>query len=146
MMTTSPYSDDELLAYLDEQLSVQRMAVIEQELRQSEPLRNYLASLLRIRDSGEHTVGEVWRRGRLSCPTRPQLQAFLSRSLEADWLNYVDFHLHTVGCRYCLANLDDLAATSSPTTTTTPAATAEQRRKKFFQSSAGRLRSSSTDP
>lgn len=141
MMTSFPYSDDELLAYLDEQLSVQRMALIEGDLRQSPPLRNYLAGLLRIRDSGEHTVGEVWRRGRLSCPSRPQLQAFLAQALEADWLNYVDFHLHTVGCRYCLANLEDLAATGSPATGS-PATTTEQRRKKFFQSSAGRLRSS----
>jgi hypothetical protein len=139
-MTTFPFSDDELLAYLDEQLPVPRMAEIEGASRQSALLRNHLASLLRSRDSGEHTVGEVWRRGRLSCPTRSQLQEFLARTLEADWRNYIDFHLHTVGCRYCLANLEDLEAALSS------AAATEQRRKKFFQSSAGRLRTSSTDP
>jgi hypothetical protein len=34
--------------------------------------------------------------------------AFLLGTLDKDWHDYVDFHLNTLGCHYCRANLDDL--------------------------------------
>ena len=70
---TTNYSSEELLAYLAEQLPAERMAAIEQSLRTSESMRRELAALARERDQGGFTVGEVWRRGCLSCPTRQQL-------------------------------------------------------------------------
>jgi hypothetical protein len=129
------FTDAELLAYLDEGLPVERMAAVENALRASDDLRNRTAGLRMQRDEQGHSVGEIWRRGRLSCPTRHQLGSFLLGALPAELAQYFRFHLETVGCRYCAANLDDLRQSANQA----PAETA-QRRQKFFQSSAGYVR------
>ncbi len=51
---------------------------------------------------------ETWESHRLSCPKRSTLGAFLLETLEAEWFDYVDFHLATVGCRFCRASFKDL--------------------------------------
>lgn len=132
-MGDTEFTDNELLSYLDELLPADQMAVAESALRGSEPLRNRLGALSRQRDSGVHSVGEIWRRMRLSCPTRSQLGSYLLDALENEMRQYIDFHLKTVGCRICVANLDDLeqAMKSKPE--------AERRRQRYFQSSAGYL-------
>jgi len=126
-------SDSELAAFLDEALPAEQMARLERELRKSDGLRRRLANLSRRRDQGLHSVGEIWRRNRLSCPTRRQLGGFVLRTLDDATAKYVDFHIRTVGCRLCAANLTDLeqAADAQPETAS--------RRRKFFQSSAGLL-------
>ena len=124
----------ELRAYLAEQLPAERMATIERTLRDSEPLRQQLATLARDTDQGGVTVGEVWRRGRLSCPTRSQLGAFLLDAIENAQREYLEFHLQTVGCRVCNANLVDLQQAQSA------APEKQRRRRKYFESSAGYLR------
>ena len=133
-MATPAISDEQLLAYLDEALPLDQMTPIESELRRSESLRNRAAGLLRHRDDGMHSVGEIWRRMRLSCPSRSELGGFVLGTLERGLADYVDFHLRTVGCRYCAANLADLEQASAGTDE------APQRRQKFFQTSAGYLR------
>jgi hypothetical protein len=132
-MAAAPIVDSQLAAFLDEALPAEQMAKIERELRKSEGLRRRLANLSRRRDQGLHSVGEIWRRNRLSCPTRRQLGGFVLRTLDEAAAKYVDFHIRTVGCRVCAANLTDLeqAAEARPETA--------NRRRKFFQSSAGLL-------
>jgi hypothetical protein len=129
------FADAELLAYLDEGLPVERMAAIENALRTSSGLRERAAGLRMRRDEQGHSVGDIWRRGRLSCPTRHQLGSYLLGALPAELAQYFRFHLETVGCRYCAANLDDLRQSASQATTETA-----RRRQKFFQSSAGYVR------
>jgi len=129
------FTDAELLAYLDEGLPVERMAAVENALRASADLRNRTAGLRSQRDGQGHSVGEIWRRGRLTCPTRHQLGSYLLGALPAQLAQYFRFHLETVGCRYCAANLEDLRLASSQSTSETT-----QRRQKFFQSSAGYVR------
>jgi len=129
------FTDSELLAFLDEGLPVERMAAVENVLRQSAELRTRIAALRQQREVAGHSVGEIWRRGRLSCPTRHQLGSYLLDALPAQLTEYVTFHLETVGCRYCAANLDDLRQSSQQALTEVA-----QRRQKFFQSSAGHLR------
>jgi hypothetical protein len=90
--------------------------------------------VLQERDRGEHSVGAVWRRHRLSCPTREQLGSFLLQALEPGFQDYVEFHLKTVACPYCQANLADLQARQQEAAPKT-----QQRRRRFFQSSAGLL-------
>lgn len=129
-------SDDELLAYLDEQLPAERATAVEKELRASSVLRQQAALLVRRRDQGGHTVGEIWRRNRLSCLSRSQLGSYLLGTASDDLTDYIDFHLRTIGCRLCEANLQDLRESSrSPEDSS-------RRRRKFFESSAGNLRSS----
>lgn len=132
-MASPTFSDHELAAYLDEMLSAERMTEVEKSLRKSESLRNRLSSISRHRDAGVHSVGEIWRRERLSCPTRQQLGSYLLGTLDPAASDYLEFHIRTVGCRVCAANLADLEqqAESAPETSA--------RRRKFFQSSAGYL-------
>src|SRR5690606_2651873 len=77
IMTHDHLTDDQLLAYLDEMLPVEKLGAIESELRDSEELRRRLSGLMRRRDQGVHSIGEMWRRARLSCPARSQLGGYL---------------------------------------------------------------------
>lgn len=133
-MPATTYSDEQLLAYLDEQLPVEELAGLEQVMRSSDALRRRTALLARNRDQGAHTVGAIWRRLRLSCLTRSQLGSYLLGVLDRDQTDYVEFHLHTLGCRYCNANLQDLEEHQKTTTES------NSRRQRYFESSAGLLR------
>jgi hypothetical protein len=122
-------------AYLDDALDDRDTARIEQGLRDSELLRKQLHALLQERDRGEHSLGAIWRRQRLSCLTREQLGSYLLQTLEPDWHDYVEFHLHQVGCAFCQANLADLQDRQKEA-----APQVQRRRQRFFESSAGLLR------
>ncbi|MGE0607305.1 MAG: hypothetical protein AB7O62_09445 [Pirellulales bacterium] len=125
----------ELEAYLDESLPVEEMMRMEEALRREPALLSRLKAINSRRDSGGHTLGEIWRRHRLSCPPREQLGSYLLDALSPAAGDYIEFHLQTVGCRLCQANLADLRQQQSEA-----AATVQTRRKKYFQSSAGLLR------
>jgi hypothetical protein len=131
------FTDAELAAFLDEDLPQERMASIEQALRDNPELGKRITSIVGQRDAGVHTVGAMWRRNRLSCPSREQLGSFLLEVLDASHMRYVRFHLESVGCRVCNASLADLRSAHAADTE----AEIATRRKKYFQSSAGYLSS-----
>ena len=133
-MAMSEITREQLHAYLDDALSDAETARVEQALRESETLRRSLRQAMQERDRGEHSLGAVWRRERLTCPTREQLGSYLLQVLDEGELDYLDFHLNTIGCPYCVANLADLQALQQE-----PAPRARERRRRFFQSSAGYL-------
>jgi len=128
------FTSTELLGFLDEALSPADMAHIEQALRADPALLQQLAAVNGQRDAGIHSVGEIWRRHRLTCPTREQLGSFLLDVLDDGQARYIRLHLNAVECRYCRANVDDLKRQKSE-----QAAAADGRRRKYFQSSAGHL-------
>jgi hypothetical protein len=123
-----------LLGYIEDALDEPQMAHIEQNLRDSEPLRLQLKQLMQERDRGEHSVGAIWRRQRLSCPKRDQLGSYLLGVLDDDVQDYIQFHLKTIGCAFCLANLADLQTQQQ-----SDDGQVKSRRKRYFQSSAGLL-------
>ena len=125
---------EQLHAYLDDALSETEMATIEQALRESEPLRQRLRQAMQERDRGDHSLGAVWRRERLTCPTREQLGSYLLQVLADGDLEYIEFHLTTIGCPFCVANLQDLQTRQQE-----PAPQARDRRRRYFESSAGYL-------
>lgn len=129
------FTQAELEAYLDEALSPPEMAAMEAVLRGRPDLLQQLATINSRRDAGMHSLGEIWRRNRLSCLTREQLGSYLLGALAADQANYVQFHLETIGCRYCQANRDDLRREQEESQDH-----AQRRRSKYFESSAGHLR------
>lgn len=129
-------SDPVLLAYMDESLSAEVMATIEHELRRDPKLRERLSALISHRESGIHSVGDIWRRNRLSCPSREELGSYLLGAMMDDAASYVQFHVEKIGCRYCQANLEDLKSAEG---TSADAAIVRQRRDRFFQSSVGRI-------
>lgn len=129
------WTDRELAAWLDESLPVERMAAFENNLRENSALRSRLAVVIRERDQGGNTIGEIWQRSRLSCPSRTELGGYLLGTLSTEPADYIEFHLKTVGCRVCQANLLDLEEQSKQS------GQVPDRRRRFFESSAGLLRS-----
>lgn len=130
------WTDREISAWLDELLSASRMAEFESALRKDSTLQSRVAQIIRFRDQGGNSIGEVWQRARLSCPTRSELGGYLLGTLAPDAAHYIEFHLQTVGCRVCQANLSDLEEQS------TQPEQVPGRRRRFFESSAGLLRRS----
>ncbi len=128
-------SQADLQSYLDESLPPAEMAAVEAELRTRPELLAQLAAINGRRDAGLHSVGEIWRRQRLSCPPRPQLGSHLLGALDEEHAAYIEFHLTIIGCRYCQANLEDLRRQQEE-----KAETVQTRRTKYFQSTAGHLR------
>jgi hypothetical protein len=124
----------ELEAYLDEALPAEEMARIEDLLRRQPELLDELATINSRRDAGVHSLGEIWRRHRLSCPPREQLGGLLLGTLSKQQSEYLRFHIDVVGCRLCKANLADLENQQAEA-----AEAAQSRRRKYFQSSAGYL-------
>jgi hypothetical protein len=125
---------EKLHAYLDDALTDAETAQVEQALRGSEPLRRALHLAMQERDRGDHSLGAVWRRERLTCPTREQLGSYLLQVLDEALQDYIEFHLKTVACPFCVANLADLEALQKE-----PAPQVKARQRRYFQSSAGYL-------
>jgi hypothetical protein len=131
----SQFTDAELGAFLDEGLPSEKMTAIEEALRGDDELQERLSAINGRRDAGVHSLGEIWRRHRLSCPTREHLGSFLLGVLPRNAADYVKFHVEIVQCRYCAASLVDLKAQQSAAEADVAA-----RRQKYFQSSVGHLR------
>jgi hypothetical protein len=129
------FTQADLEAYLDEALPMELMAQVEGALRDDPKLAQQLMAINGRRDAGLHSLGEIWRRHRLTCPSREQLGSFLLEVLDTDELAHIRFHLEVSGCRTCQANLEDLKTRRVEDRTAV-----EGRRKKYFQSSAGQLR------
>lgn len=82
--------------------------------------------------SADATIARVWRQRRLSCLKRSTIGSHLLGVLEDPWAAYTSFHLETVGCLMCRANLEDLA-------TEHDALPERDVTEKMFQSSVGFL-------
>ncbi|AWM39468.1 hypothetical protein GobsT_22020 [Gemmata obscuriglobus] len=94
--------------YMHDALPDAELAAVEKALRESAELRALYKEVIEHEDRGEHTVGAIWRRERISCVSREQLGGYLLGAGDPEMLDYITFHLTTVGCPYCQANLDDL--------------------------------------
>jgi RNA polymerase sigma factor (sigma-70 family) len=77
-------------------------------------------------------IRKTWRANLLSCVKRSTLGAYSLGALEKEWKDYVTFHLETVGCEACAANLQDMREGGK-------AATPESR-ERVFASSIGFLK------
>jgi len=53
-------------------------------------------------------LSEVWEQTRPTCPKRSTIGRSLLGTLEPAWKRYIDFHINTLGCHFCKANLEDL--------------------------------------
>ena len=136
-MTAEEFTDAELQSFMDESLAADRSSQIEAAMRTDERLRRRLEAIRDQDFAGVHSVGSIWRRGRISCPSRDELGMFLLHALEPDRSEYVRFHIETVACRFCEANLDDLRSVAAEAAARDEAA--PKRRQRIFQTSVGRL-------
>ena len=73
---------------------------------------------------------QVWESERPSCPKRSTLGKFTLGILPPPWTDYVAFHVQTLGCSFCNANLDELNSNSS-------LGKADGTRDRLFQSTIG---------
>ncbi len=121
--------DDETLRdYLAERLAGDAMAKVEKALRESASLRARLEDIRHDRDDFQlHTLGAIWRRARLTCPTREQLGGYLLDAIDPDLASYIQFHLEVVECPFCRANLADLQAQAEPESAGRPPETRQHR-------------------
>src|SRR5947209_8128253 len=97
----SEITREQLHAYLDDALTESETARVEQALRDSDPLRRSLRQAMQERDRGEHSLGAVWRRERLTCPPREVLGSYLLEVLDEGEQGYIRFHLETIACPFC---------------------------------------------
>lgn len=134
---THRWTPSDLESYLDESLPADEIARLEKALRDDAGLLEQLATVCSQRDAGVHSLSAIWRRHRLSCPTREQLGGHLLGTLPEALDRYIAFHLDVVGCRCCQASLGDLTKQHAE-----PAEAVQLRRRKYFQSSAGYLQQS----
>ena len=58
----------------------------------------------------ENLLSDIWEFQRFSCPKRSTIGAYLLGTVDEEWHKYIDFHLNTLGCRFCRANIEDLRA------------------------------------
>ena len=132
-MTSATFTNEELLAYAEERLPTAKAAALEQQIRTSNELLNRLTELIQAADKGDPTLGGMWRRGQWSCPPRAIWDAYIGGRLGDGLSQYLRFHLETIGCRICEANLRDLQ-------TRKDTSESDHRVRKIFQSSAGGLK------
>jgi hypothetical protein len=128
----TPVIDDETLrSYLADALPAEDMARVEKALRDSADLRGRLEEVRQNRgDPNLHTLGAIWRRGRLTCPSRQQLGSYLLDVLDPELARYVKFHVEVVECAFCEANLADLKAKAEQ-----PPAVVASRHNRILRSS-----------
>jgi RNA polymerase sigma factor (sigma-70 family) len=83
-------------------------------------------------EAADSILTRAWEQLRPTCPKRSTLGRMLLGTLEPTWRDYAEFHVNKIGCRFCLANLEDLRreSTSAPT----------QMRERIFESTVGFLK------
>ena len=119
-----------LRAYLLDELPAGTLARVEKALRDSAELRAKLEDVRQNRaEAGLHSLGAIWRRSRLTCPSRQQLGSLLLDALDPDLAAYLTFHIEVIECPYCQANLADLKGKAEPNTH------ARNRHNRILQSS-----------
>jgi len=132
---SAEFTHAELEAYLDESLDVERMVEIEGAIRRHPQLLEPLVQLHARRDSGGHTLGEIWRLNQIGVPSREELGSYLLGVLPKEHADYIRFRVETLKCRYTIANLRDLEAQQKESNKQTAA-----RRRKYFRSSVHHLK------
>jgi hypothetical protein len=95
------------------------------------PKADALEDLTLGEDAGA-PVSALWRENLMSCLKRSTLGSYALGVLDAEWSDYVRFHLETAGCEYCAAHLADITSESAGISPST--------RERIFVSSAGFLK------
>ena len=132
-MSNKPFTDAELEAYIDEELDSERASELEEAVRCEPELQDRLARINGRRNSGVHTMGEIWRRHRIGVPTREELGSFLLGVLSPEHAQYIEFRVRVLKCPLTIANLRDLERARQATDAD------KVRKNRYFQSSVGYL-------
>lgn len=99
------FTQAELEAYLDESLDAERSREVEQAVREDPVLLRRLAEINARRDSGVHSLGDIWRRHQLGVPTEETLGSFLLGILDEGLADYIKFRIEVLKCPFTIAKL-----------------------------------------
>jgi hypothetical protein len=131
--TVAAIDEATLRDYLMDALPPEISARVEKSLRDSADLRARLEDVRQNRTDGQlHTLGAIWHRSRLTCPSRQQLGSLLLDALDPELASYLTFHIEVIECPFCQANLADLKAQSQATSI---AQASKTRQRRILQSS-----------
>lgn len=126
----APIDDELLRRYLADALPPEDLARVEKALRDSAQLKERLEEVRNDREDFQlHSLGAIWKRSRLTCPTRQQLGSLLLDALDEGLADYIRFHIDVVECPYCQANLIDLEHRQAGH----PASSAKVREKRILE-------------
>jgi len=134
-MKLPSFSDRELEAYLDEGLDADQARRIEEAMRTDATVVARMSQINRMRDSGVHTLGEIWRQHQVGVPDRSVIGQYLLGVLPKPHADYIDFRLNILKCPYTMALVTDLRNQQAESAEKT-----QRRRGKYYESSAGLLR------
>ena len=132
---STPFTDAELEAYLDESLDSARSTEIEEAIKTDKELLRRLSMIIGRRDAGVHTLGEIWRRNQIGVPTVETMGNFLLGVLPDEESDYINFRMEQLRCPFTLAMYNDLQTQQSES-----AEMSKTRREKFYKTSAGLLK------
>lgn len=107
---------DKVIAYLEGVLEEggEEERWIRSRVESSAEERAFFESVREEIETQNLSISLVWRQERISCPHRDLLQAHHYGSLSEAESDFIRFHVERVGCAYCAANLDDIAAGEAP--------------------------------
>ena len=114
------------------------MAAIEEALRNNPDMGHQLVAIHGRRDAGVHTLGEIWRRHRLTCPSREKITLYIDGKISGEEANYIKFHLEEIHCRLCVASYEDIKISRQTDDEET-----ESRHQRFLDRSSTYLRKKS---
>ena len=134
-IVSSPFTDAELEAYLDESLDSARATEIEEAIKSDSNLLQRLSVINSRRDAGVHSLGEIWRRNQIGVPTAEVMGNYLLDVLDEEQAAYIKFRMEQLKCPFTVALYDDLLAKQ-----TESAELSASRREKFYKTSAGLLK------
>lgn len=134
-MNSISFSDRELEAYLDEGLDPDQARRIEEAMRVDATVVARMSQINRMRDSGIHSLGEIWRQHQVGVPDRSVLGQYLLGVLPTAHADYIRFRLDVLKCPYTAALLADLRNQQAESNERI-----ERRRGKYYHSSAGLLK------
>ena len=125
---SSPFTDAELEAYLDESLDSTRATEIEEAIKSDSDLLQRLSVINSRRDAGVHTLGEIWRRNQIGVPSAEDMGNYLLDVLDEEQTAYIKFRMEQLKCPFTVALYDDLLAKQ-----TESAELSASRREKFYK-------------
>lgn len=128
------FTEADLEAYLDEALAAEMAATLEHQLRQDSSLLERLARINARRESGVHSLGEIWRKNQVGVPSREELGSYLLGVLPPEHAAYIKYRVETLQCTYTIANLRDLEQEQREGSDQIAT-----RRRRYFETSAGYL-------
>ena len=100
------YSREYIHAYIDGALSPEEADAFTSMAYGDSELRGKIRTVQTEFDYHNHTVGSLWRRNQLTCPSDQEIVDYQRGELaiiNPKIVDYVQFHLNSIRCIYCIS-------------------------------------------